>query len=198
MKMTKRTIFTTDSAAYETDPYFDWLCRKVGMNEEKSYFEMAAALHAIAFRPGNRIETDRNRAQDGLDLRVEFMNRHGKRGSAINRGPCSMLEFLIGIARRMSFIMCEDEAEADSKTEHYFWKLIRNLQLLKLDDDRYFTLNGDFFVQEAVDRVLMRTYGSDGEGGLFPLHGDYGDQRNVEIWYQMQYWLGEHCEIEME
>lgn len=193
---TKRMIFTTDSGASDSDPYFDWLCRKVGMGSEKRYFELGAALHAMAFRPGSRIETDKNRAQDGMELRVEFMNRYGRHGSALNRGPCSMLEFLVGLARKMSFIMCEDGSGTDDKTGYYFWKLIRNLRLLKLDDERYEALNGDFFVQEAVDRVLLRTYDEDGDGGLFPLRRPCGDQRNVEIWYQMQYWLGENFNIE--
>lgn len=194
----KTRIFTTDSARHTDDPYFDWLCRKVGIGEEKSYYILAHTLHMMAFRPGSRIETDWNRAQDGLALRVEFMEKHGETGTAINRGPCSMLEFLVGLAKRMSFVMCEDEADVGEKTGHYFWKLIRNLRLLKLDDERYSMLNGDFFVQEAVDRVLLRTYEADGDGGLFPLRGDHGDQRNTEIWYQMQLWLGEHAEIEVE
>ena len=191
----KRKIHTTDSAVYETDIYFDWLCHKVGMSSKKSYFTLAAVLHGIKFDPGDAFETDKNRAQDGLELRVEFMDRYGAQGSALNRGPCSMLEFLIGLAKRMSFVMCDGEDDIGAKTGHYFWKLIRNLRLLKFDDEHFDELNGDFFVQEAVDRVLLRTYDSNGDGGLFPLHGDYGDQKCAEIWYQMQFWLSEHLEI---
>ena len=194
----KTQIFTTDTCTPGTDPYFDWLCRKAGIGEERSYYILASALHMMTFRPGSRIETDKNRAQDGLSLRVEFMEKHGRKGTSINRGPCSMLEFLIGLAKRMSFVMCEDEADVGEKTGHYFWKLIRNLRLLKLDDERYSQLNGDFYVQEAVDRVLMRTYDADGDGGLFPLREPKEDQRNTEIWYQMQMWLGEHTEIDVE
>ena len=198
--MTTKKMTTNGGPANGFDPYFAWLCQKVGAQKAngQSYYILLATLHTMAFQPGNRIETDKNRAQDGLELRVEFMTMHGAEGSSINRGPCSMLEFLIGISKRMSFVMCEDEMNIEEKTGHYFWKLIRNLRLLKLDDERYSVLNGDFYVQEAVDRVLLRSYDRNGDGGLFPLKGDYGDQRDVEIWYQMQFWLGEHVEIEVE
>ena len=194
MVMTTRT-FTKDSTDYATDLYFDWLCHKVDIHSNrKQYSRLAAALHGMAFLPGD-FEMDKNRAQDGLALRVEFMDRYGVQGSARNRGPCTMLEFLIGLAERMSFVMCDGESDISSKTSYYFWILIHNLRLEKLDDERYLQLNGDFYVNEAVDRVLLRTYEVNGEGGLFPLKGSYGNQRKVEIWYQMQFWLGEHMEI---
>lgn len=195
MTKVRMKIFTTDSAAYEYDSYFDWLCHLVEIPSVRPYFRLAMTLHGMAFKPEKQIETDENRAQDGLRLRVEFMEKYGVHGSSKNRGPCSMLEFLIALARRMSFVMCEDEADTDSKTSYYFWKLIENLRLLKLDDERFLQLNGDFFVAEAVDRVLHRTYDSTGEGGLFPLKNDHGDQRCDEIWYQMQFWLGENMGI---
>lgn len=195
MVVIRTRIFTTDSAVYETDPFFDWLCYKAGINDQKSYFTLAAELHRIAFNPMHLIETDKNRAQDGLELRVEFMERYGAQGSAKNRGPCSMLEFLVGLARQMSFIMCDLNGDVEAKTSKYFFVLLGNLGLLKLDDNNYIRLNGDFYVSDAVDRVLNRQYESSGKGGLFPLKGDHGDQKCAEIWYQMQFWLGEHLDI---
>jgi hypothetical protein len=178
------------------DPYFHWLCKRVNIPHEKNYMKMAHELHCIKFEPGSAIETDSNRANDGLRQRVIFMDRYGPQGSSSNRGACTMLEFLIGLAQRMSFIMGSEEN--DLHTAHYFWKLIGNLRLLKLSDDRYDELNGDFFVQEAVDRVLFRTYERDGRGGLFPLKRCFQDQRTVEIWYQMQNWLQESDEFRAE
>lgn len=178
------------------DPYFQWLCKRVGIPRKKPYLKLAAELHTLIFRPGDAIETDKNRANDGLQMRVEFMEHFGPQGSSANRGPCTMLEFLIGLCRRMSFVMGTDEN--DLHTAHYFWKLIDNLRLMKLDDDRYDELNGDFFVGEAVERVLYRNYAWDGNGGLFPLDRCVHDQRKVEIWYQMQQWLLESGDVEME
>lgn len=178
------------------DPYFQWLCKKVAIPEKRPYLRLAEELHRMIFRPGDAIETDRNRANDGLQLRVDFMGRYGERGSSGNRGPCTMLEFLIGLARRMAFIM--GTADNNLHTSHYFWAMIDNLRLGRLPDERYEELNGDFHVQDAVDRVLFRTYDWDGNGGLFPLKHCRHDQRKTEIWYQMQAWLLESGDVEME
>lgn len=190
MTKTTRTIPTI----IDNDPYFQWLCKKVGVGKGKPYLRMTTLLHQLIFRPS--IEMDGNRANDGLMLRVEFMQRYGEYGSSTNRGACTMLEFLIGLAKRMSFLMGEEGQP--SKTEHYFWCLIRNLRLLKLTDERYDDLNGDFFVEEAVQRVLDRSYDAYGNGGLFPLRYAVNGYMEADIWYQMQAWLGEHCEINID
>ena len=188
-RMTAKTTYDPDN-----DPYFQWLCKKVGIPSRRPYLKLAMELHGLIFRPGNAIETDANRANDGLQLRVEFMERYGAKGSSDNRGPCTMLEFLIGLARRMDFLMGDEENHLH--TGYYFWRMIDNLRLYKLSDDRFDELNGEFFVQEAVDRVLFRTYETDGNGGLFPLRHSKKDQRKVEIWYQMQEWLLESGDVE--
>lgn len=187
-------IMTTRMMNPANDPYFQWLCKKVGVTERKPYRKMMELLHELIFRPTN--EMDGNRANDGLMLRVEFMQRYGEYGSATNRGACTILEFLIGLAKRMSFLMGEEGQP--SKTEYYFWCLIRNLRLIKLDDEKYDDMNGEFFIEEAIQRVMDRTYDSNGDGGLFPLHSMDYDQRNADIWYQMQAWLNEHCAIDIE
>jgi hypothetical protein len=79
--------------------------------------------------------------------------------------------------------------------EYYFWKLIENLGLSKCTDDKWYTINGDFFVEDAVYRVNDRLIGADGSGGLFPLRQPSRDQRGVEIWYQMQAWLLENTDV---
>lgn len=192
MDMTTRTSIRTN------DPYLKWLCDKVKLGEEygKPYTKLAYELHQQKFIPNKSSPMDRNRLYDGVSLRVQFMQKHGELGTSTNRGSCTMFEFLVGISDRMSFLMAAENEE--SKTPFYFWCLIRNLRLLKLDDDRFDTLNGAFFVEDAVRRVLDRNYDYNGDGGLFPLFRPTEDQRNVEIWYQMQAWLGEHCSIDIE
>lgn len=190
-RMTARTTYEANN-----DPYFQWLCKKTEIPSRRPYKRLASELHTLIFQPGSAIETDANRANDGLQLRVAFMERYGVKGSSANRGPCTMLEFLIGLAGRMAFIMGEEGNPLH--TSYYFWRMIENLRLVKLSDDRFDELNGDFFVQEAVDRVLYRTYDSNGNGGLFPLRHSDKDQRTVEIWYQMQEWLLESGDVEIE
>ena len=108
---------------------------------------------------------DQNRGGDGLQLRVDFIREHGPWGSSTNRGPCTMLEFLIALSKRMSFLMYgEDHGYA----AYYFWKLIDNLGLSKVTDDRWDYVNGAFFVEDAVWRINERIMNTDGSGGLFP------------------------------
>lgn len=173
------------------DPYFDWLCIMIGC---RNYTELVRSLHKREFRA--RLPADQNRGMDGMHLRVDFMERHGSFGTSTNRGGCTMLEFLIGIAKHMSFLMHGNES--DHRTAYYFWVLIRNLGLNKCTDDNWYIMNGDFFVEDAVNRVINRQYDRNGNGGLFPLRHSSQDQRGVEIWYQMHAWLGENSEIALD
>lgn len=174
------------------DPYFAWLCSKAHIGEQygKPYYRLASELHEQKFSIRHLLPMDCNRLNDGLSVRARFWSKYGEAGSASNRGAPTMLEFLIGLAERMSFLM-GDESEP-SRTAEYFWHLIRNLRLLKLNDEDYDMLHGDLAVEDAVYRVLNRQYGADGDGGLFPLRNAQADQRGVDIWYQMQQWLREH------
>ena len=176
----------------EGDPYYDWLCFLIGANGimHRGYSELISSLHEKAFKPKMRM--DANRGGDGMQLRVDFQREHGPFGSSVNRGPCTFLEFLIGLAKRMSFLMY---GEGNGYTEYYFWRLVQNLRLIKCTDDNWYQMNGDFFVEDAVTRVNERLYSADGKGGLFPLRHTAADQRGVEIWYQMQSWLMENSDV---
>lgn len=176
------------------DPYFDWLSIIIGLNKNysrRNYIQLVTTLHATEYNP--LLPLDNNRGIDGLQLRVEFMNEHGAWGSATNRGPCSFLEFLVGVSRRMSFLMYGEGNHTG--TEFYFWKLIDNLGLTKCTDDRWEYINGEFFVEDAIWRVNQRQYSYDGSGGLFPLRNPKEDQKNVEVWYQMNQWLIEQSDV---
>ena len=173
------------------DPYFEWLCILAGaQTTHRGYSELLSYLHEKVFRP--KLAMDTNRGNDGLQLRVDFQSEHGPWGSSTNRGPCSYLEFLLGLSKRMSFLM---HGEGNSHTEYYFWRLIVNLGLIKCTDDHWYEMNGEFFVDDAVYRVNERVYSGDGRGGMFPLSRPSRDQRGVEIWYQMQAWLMENSDV---
>lgn len=179
------------------DSYFDWLCILIGIDDRTSgrnYGMLARSLHSIEFRA--KLPADKNRGMDGLQLRVEFMRLHGPYGSSTNRGPCTMLEFFIALAKRMSFLMNGNDSKHHSA--YYFWRMMDNIGLTKLTNDRWDYLNGDFFVEDAIYRIQERQYDQNGAGGIFPLYHANGDQRGTEVWYQMQAWLAEHCEINLE
>lgn len=179
------------------DPYFDWLCIKVGINAnnpKRMYTRLAEALHRLTFKAV--IDDDENRAMDGLQLRVDFMEAHGTLGSSTNRGRCTMLEMIVALAKRINYLMGSENNP--HHTGYWFFKIVENLGLMKLDDDRYDILNGDFYVQDAADRLIFRLYDEDGKGGMFPLNNPSNDQRTVEIWYQMQAWLIENDDISLD
>lgn len=178
------------------DPYFNWLCILIGIDSrtsERDYGTLAWALYQVEFQA--KLPADKNRGMDGMQLRVEFIQQYGPYESII-RGPCTMLEFFIALAKRMSFLMSENPSK--HHTEYYFWKMMENLRLTKLTDDKWDYLNGDFFIEDMTWRVLNRQYDADGSGGIFPLRYPREDQRRVDFWYQMQNWLVENCEIELE
>lgn len=97
---------------------------------------------------------------------------------------CSVLEMLIGLSRRLAF-------EGGGEPAGWFWLLMRNLTLDGMDDER-FDLMDPTIVDDIVQRLVWRQYNWDGKGGLFPLQFPNRDQREVEIWYQMQAWLLEN------
>lgn len=125
------------------------------------------------------IPNDDNRAEDGRALRWEFIEYLGIASDYtwMELG-CSFLEMLIGVARRLEF-------EAGGDTERWFWHLIETLDISYTDRERYPKQK----VQRVLDQVIWRTYDADGHGGLFPLKYFYGDQREVEIWYQLSTWV---------
>lgn len=171
--------------------YFAWLCDLVGIESpEVSFLLMAKDLHSIPFE--FYVLHDENRAEDGKALREEYQEDSPWVWSAIDilDSPCSMFEMLIALSKRMDFELSGTEDEV-ARPSRYFWEMIDNLGLLRYSDDNYDELNGYYKVKEVAARLNHRTYSPDGSGGLFPLMRIDRDQRDVEIWYQMQAYLNE-------
>ena len=171
--------------------YFEWLCDLIHVDQgDKSYWILMKDLFRRAFYA--IIPHDENRAGDGLELREEFMrNYYYLPEYAEIEGECTVLELLIGLARRMDFETSDPYDDEDDRTVYWFWELIDNLGLIVFDDESYVDCGGIRFVDEIVDRVLERHYKRNGDGGLFPLQNNKRDQRKVELWYQMSAYLAE-------
>lgn len=126
---------------------------------------------------------DDSRMLDGLDLRVEFCHAQHIRLDALrNLGPCSFLEVLIGLSRRLSFM-------AGGSAPGWAWQLLCNLELHRMTDplsQRHISKANDI-----LDAVIWRTYQPDGSGGFFPLAWPDGDQTQIELWYQMAAYIDE-------
>lgn len=174
--------------------YFEWLCDMVHVDqEERSYWLMAKDLYNRKFY--SLIPHDENRACDGKQLREEYLEEYGYSDRLLDISEeCSVLEMLIGLARRMDFETgdpYEFDGDSEKRMVYWFWELIDNLGLLSFDDESYVEFGGMTEVDRIIDNFLERQYASDGVGGLFPLNNDEIDQRDVEIWYQMSMYLAE-------
>ena len=164
------------------DLYFKWLCAKVSyvMNPTPSltYWKLLKILHNTEFvwiLPG-----DDNRAEDGKELRIEFLHAGDIPDSPMWRElPCSILEMLIAFSRRADF-------QTDIPAQEWFWELIDNLKLKEFNDGCDFSKYDIEYIEMILDQFVWRTYNEKGEGGLFPLNvlDGYHDQREIEIWYQ--------------
>jgi hypothetical protein len=162
--------------------YFTWLYSQVGdvkdRNKSRTYWSL---LNQLYYKPFVwLIPNDDNRVQDGLDLRHEWMYEYRMAPSDdwLFR-DCSFLEMLIALSRRLAF-------EGEGHPPVWFWHLIKNLGLHECTDRSKYNQDE---VNDALDTVIFRLYDPNGRGGLFPLRYSENDQRQVEIWYQMNEYL---------
>lgn len=146
------------------------------------YHELMYYLYSREFYWSEDIPMDRNRALDGIALREKY----GYPGDVMDE-PCSVLEMLIALACRIENQLMHNFDEGD-RTAQWFWIMATNLGLNRLDDDNFDLDTADFF----VDRFLNREYNYNGEGGgLFVVENPRQDMRDVEIWYQVNWYLTE-------
>lgn len=165
---------------------YDLMCGS-RYSKNTSYRKLLWHLYQIDFR--YVIPKDRNRAKDGVSLRRSF---------AVDQGcgeepelitdylsyPCSVLEMISALA-----IRCENDIMDDPKigdrTGQWFWGMINNLGLSGMTDNRY----DEAYIDEVIERFLDRDYSPNGKGGLFTIRNCEYDLREVEIWYQLCWYL---------
>lgn len=162
--------------------YLTWLYGQIGdpdaPRSNRTYWKLSRAMFTKEFVWF--IPNDDNRVEDGRFLREEFiedLDLDDVDPDWMHLG-CSMLEMLVSLSRRLSFI-------GEGEPRDWFWHLIDNLDLRYSD-------RGPFpkdKVEEVLDNVIWRTYQPDGRGGLFPLQHPRKDQRDIELWYQMSAYL---------
>lgn len=169
--------------------YFEWLvdlaCGERYSNKI-SYRKLLDVLHNTKFTYS--IPNDRNRAEDGMDLRGRFASdmKEYPYDTIIRNlaGRCSILEMMIALSIRCEENIMDDPNVGD-RTGQWFWGMIINLGLGHMTDDIF-----DYqYVVTVINRFLDREYEPDGRGGLFTVrHCDY-DLRTAEIWYQLCWYL---------
>ena len=169
--------------------YFEWLYE--GMcgdrySKNVSYRKLLERLHSINFR--YTIPNDRNRANDGKNLRYSFAVAEGCEDNPemiteYLEGPCSVFEMMVALAQRCESVM--DDPKIGDRTGQWFWGMIANLGLNGMTDNRY----DEQYVNDVISRFLDREYKSNGKGGLFTIRNCEYDLRDVEIWYQLCWYL---------
>ncbi|MBR5862192.1 MAG: hypothetical protein IKZ08_02585 [Bacteroidales bacterium] len=171
--------------------YFEWLCDIVGgsvATESVSYSGLLMRLHSIDFRWQRALDADR--ADWGVEMRYRFAQTQGYGDDFDVRvhlgGTCTVLEMMIALAVR-----CEEDIMADpeygDRTSQWFWSMIVSLGLGSMHNAN---LDVDH-VDAVIQKFLDREYGSDGKGGLFTLRNAPFDAREVDIWYQLCWYLDE-------
>lgn len=167
--------------------YFDWICGLVCDDDTRSYYKkLLCYLHGREFI--YTIEMDKNRETDGIYLRYRFAYENCLDSSIIDEylrdKPCSVLEMMVALAFR-----CEedimDNPDIGNRTGKWFWDMISSLGLDSMDDEKF----NKSYVKKIVDRFLNREYKPNGKGGLFTVDNCVCDLRDVEIWYQMCWYL---------
>ena len=127
------------------------------------------------------IPNDDNRLMDGLELRGEFAREKGLPGGYA-AAPCSVLEVMIALSRRMEFIV-------GGTAPGWAWQFMLNLGFEKFTDPVSPRRMNQ--VADALQDLVYRNYSPDGSGGFFPLTNPDDDQTQVEIWYQMAAYIDE-------
>lgn len=163
--------------------YFEWMCGLIYDNRVISHRKLLMQLHDTEFIYS--IARDGNRAEDGIDLRYRFgLERNYPDISEYLDTSCSVLEMMLGLAVR-----CEehimDDPDIGDRTSQWFWEMIDNLGLKHMTDSRY----DRNYVNKKITTFLNREYEANGKGGLFVIEKCDLDLRDVEIWYQMCWYL---------
>lgn len=168
------------------DDYLLYLIWRGRLSGFKKYGKLFEILHNIEFTW--LIDRDENRESDGIELRgnydipyeiderdeIEFENHW-----------CSVLEMLIGLSIRV-----DDEFIGDPAEEHpeiFFMEMIKNLGLDIYKGSRFRKKD----VHVIIEKWLNREFDKDGRGSPFPIKKDHRDQRNLEIWDQMNSYIFE-------
>lgn len=183
------------SSRQDVEDYISWLIGFVCSDSQRDIYQsLFSILLETEFYPV--VERDINRGKDGLQLRYDYADQNGLyRDFWVDDLPdyCSVLEMLVALA-----ISWDNDIVFGHKSGQriglWFWEMLQNLGIAEETD---FDFN-DSYINMCLNTFINRDYGYDGVGGLFPLHDPPCDQRECEIWYQMNYYIMERYPINGE
>lgn len=165
--------------------YMTWLYSRIERVGYPSYYKLMEILFNTEFN--HDTPNDDNRAAEGLHLRRDFLEETGKYNVSSNwiEMDCSMLEMLVALSERMSFLLDQDPAWC-------FWSMLENVELDCFDDD---SVVDPEEIEDILETINMREYDYDGTNGLFPLENPSKDQREEELLYQMYAYIQENVSL---
>lgn len=171
------------------DRYLNWLKQKA-MGQDRSYDLLLDFLYNKPF--SYTIRMDENRAEDGIELRYTFGFKNDIPEEDIYTGldsgrDCSMLEMMVGLARRCESQIMVDMEEGE-QPERWFRIMIQNLGLSSQTNDNFDAEKADYI----TDRFLAHQYSYYGDGSLFSVCNPRYDMRKTDLWYQAMWYLTEN------
>lgn len=172
------------------DGYFNYLLDIVDIDGIEKYIKVLDILYRTDYRWS--IHNDDNRAMDGIEIRYNYQRDHDisdKDMEELLLIPCSVIEVICGLAIRMDDIMRDPE---EPHINRWFWELIGNLGLLNFTDDLYNKgAWSEVDIKKILDILMDRTYDELGHGGLFPRNICHVNQKEAELFSQMNGYLNE-------
>lgn len=170
--------------------YRRWLQNEVIASKvDHSYILLTSLLDSIDFYA--ICNDDYNRAEDGISIRKEYIKSEGRDPvlyhEVLYKGPCSVLECLIGIAKRMDYVLYDPEVGENWQT--YFWELIENLGLDIYEDARFIDEGAPNKIRQILIIWMSHKYRKNGVGSIFPMEGLKVNMRDLAINEQMNLYL---------
>lgn len=169
--------------------YFEWMYNIVLGNKKfrmLTFYKLCNHLNEVPFF--YIIDMDKNREEDGLDLRHRFGYENNISSSLIDDAfsniQCSVFEVMVALALRCEETIMKDP-EYGNRTDKWFWEMLVSLGLASMNDVKY----NKYYVEDTVYRFLNREYSPNGYGGLFMIKNPPEDLRDAEIWKQLCWYL---------
>lgn len=166
--------------------YLECLIARCGLAKYKKYHKIFECLHEMEYT--YVLDRDKNRESDGLGLRKDFINdRHVKFYDEFINRRCSVMEMMVALAIRVdSHILC-DPMSGEETPYKFFMEMIENLRLNQFSGSRF----DDHGIHIYINKWLNRDFCKNGDGSPFPVIHDKRDQRELEIWDQVNSYINE-------
>lgn len=160
--------------------YFKWLLRIIDPTEVSHDFMNLLFEMPFMYQKSG----DEARAKDGLSLRTKYQDEEDPDFEYDE--PCSVLEMMIALAFRAEDILYDpsDGTHAPS----IFWQMVASMGIKNAANDKF-----DYYdARRKIFGMMGRKYTHNGKGGLFYIPSCNEDLREVEIWYQMLWYVNKY------